>query len=492
MTNARKVLVIAHAFPPMGGIAVQRPLKLVRYLRPHGWEPVVLTTRDAYSATMDYSLLEEIPEGVEVVRVKDPVARLIGRMVQRSAGAEGTSTSATHGGSNGSTTATSAAVGTAATLGATGVRSWASILKRWLKAVKEALFIPDESVFWAIKAAWVGARLVRKHQIQCIYTTSGPHSTHLAGWLIRRWTGVEWIADFRDPWVGNLHYSHEGLRDKIERWLEGRVFRAASRVVTVTDLFAKMFVNRYPFAAEKVEVIRNGVDPSDFPVIPSNQPSRQGDAPFTFFYAGILYPRRSPARFLQALHLVLRSQRIRRQDIKVEFAGVFDYPGQTSNADLVRQLGLSDVVTVHGYMPRSEVIRRMQSAGALLLIGDDSPSANQYVPGKLYEYLFADRPVLALLQNGEASDIIRAAEAGVVVSPHDLQAIANAIVDLYIAHKRGVPFTPNRSEIMKYSRVEQTRQFAELFNRVVGSSGKESGQGVVGAHTTSSIGHSAP
>jgi glycosyltransferase involved in cell wall biosynthesis len=171
---------------------------------------------------------------------------------------------------------------------------------------------------------------------------------------------------------------------------------------------------------------------------------------------------------------------------------VFDYPGQTSNAELVRQLGLSDVVTVHGYMSRSEVIRRMQSAGALLLIGDDSPSANQYVPGKLYEYLFADRPVLALLQNGEASDIIRAAEAGVVVPPHDVQAIANAIVDLFMSHKRGVPFTPNRSEIMKYSRIEQTRQFAELFNRVVGASGNESGQGVVGAHTTSSIGHSAP
>jgi glycosyltransferase involved in cell wall biosynthesis len=448
----KTALIITYSFPPMGGIAVQRPLKFVKYIRQYGWEPVVLTTHGAYSATMDKSLLQDIPEGVAVERVADPVGKWIGMFVGGTAA----------GARDGAPGAAQVKSGRLAWIGRmkSGLKTK---LKSVLKTFKQTMFIPDESVLWALRAAWVGRKLVRKYNISCVYTTSGPNSTHLAGWMLRKWTGVPWVADFRDPWVDNIHYAHAGMRDKIERWMERKVFQTADTVVTVTDSFREMFVSKYPERAGSVEVIRNGVDPMDFPT-PVPPPE---NTPFTFFYAGILYPKRSPDKFLQALSVVLRYRRIRRTDVRVEFAGVFDYPGKTDNSDLVQRLGLSDVVTVHGYLPRSQVLERMQAADALLLIGESGSEGKQYVPGKLYEYLFAGRPIMALLEDGEAAQIIREANAGLVIHPRDVQEMADAIVQFVRNKLQGIqPKEPNIAEVAKYSRIEQTGQLVQLFHRL--------------------------
>ncbi len=448
----KTALIITYSFPPMGGIAVQRPLKFVKYLRHYGWEPVVLTTHGAYSATMDESLLQDIPEAVAVERVADPVGKWIGMFVGR------TET----GVRDDASSAPPMKSGLLARLARmkSGLKTK---LKSVLKTLKQTLFIPDEHVLWALRAAWVARKLVRKYNISCVYTTSGPNSTHLAGWILRKLTGVPWVADFRDPWVDNIHYTHSGMRDNIERWMERKVFHTADTVVTVTDSFREMFVSKYPERTGRVEVIRNGVDPTDFPA-PVSPPD---NTPFTFFYAGILYPKRSPDKFLQALSVVLRYRRIRRTDVKVEFAGVFDYPGKTDNSDLVHRLGLSDVVTVYGYLPRTQVLERMQVADALLLIGESGSEGKQYVPGKLYEYLFAGRPIMALLEDGEAARIVREANAGVVVHPRDVQEMADAIVQFVRNKLQGIqPKAPTIAEVSKYSRMEQTGQLVQLLNRL--------------------------
>ncbi|WP_051321829.1 glycosyltransferase family 4 protein [Alicyclobacillus contaminans] len=447
----RRILMVTYAFPPMGGIAVQRPLKFVQHLPRFGWEPMVLTTKDAYSATMDESLLQAVPAGTRIERIANPLSRLQRASVQW----------------NGDAPSANAAAGMPPRH---GPRAW---LRGGLKALKSALLIPDEYVWWAISAARHARSLVQYAGIDCVYTTSGPNSTHLVGLLLKQWTGVTWIADFRDPWVGNLHYHHRGLTDAVHRWMERKVMQRADVLMTVTEAFRDQFVETYPHTREKWQVIRNGADPMDFPAVQrSADDAAPGQRPLTIFYAGILYERRSPEPFLRALAQAIADGRLSKADIRVEFAGIFDYPGKRANAELVEQLQLQGLVHVHGYLPRTETLKRMQTADVLLLIGDTGPRSSDYVPGKLYEYLFANRPMLALVEEGEAANLVRQTRAGWVLPPQQVNAMADLLVSLVHAHRAGgVQYAPNREEQQKYSRVEQTRCFAECLNTTASACG---------------------
>ncbi len=436
--DRKSALMVSYLFPPLGGIGVQRPLKFVRYLGECGWNATVLTVSDAYSATPDPSLLREIPTEVEVIRISDPVSRFIGRAVSK--------TGVIH--------------ASLLDSGRKGILKRAA--RKWLKQLKDVCCVPDEMVLWALHAAWVGIKLVKNCKLDCIYTTSGPNSCHLAGLIIHWFTGVKWVADFRDPWTDNQHFYHTGLRRWFETWLEKQVFANADSIVTVTVSFKTLFETKFPQCKGHIHVIRNGVDPNDFPrvskqVFPSSR--------FTIFYAGILYPTRSPNTFLQALSRLIRYLRIAPADIRVQFAGVFDYPGKTDNWDLLKTLGLENMVEVLGYMPHHETLRYMQLADALLLIGERTNTANWYVPGKLYEYFYAKKPILALLKEGEAADLIREAHAGLVVDPSNPPLIADAIMNLYRNRLMGRVVTIGESEVEKYSRAAQARQLADIMQK---------------------------
>ena len=435
------VLIISYLFPPVGGIGVQRPLKFTRYLGQSDWHVTVLTTDGVYSATMDQKLVDEIPQAVNVFRINDPVSRWIGRFINSN---------------KDNVVATSPTAAASPTL--------KRRLGQWLKAAKDALLIPDESVLWAIQAAFTGSRLVRKHKISCIYTTSGPNSTHLAGMIIQRWTGAKWVADFRDPWIDNMHFQRTGLRKELETKLENQVFRRADAIITVTNSFRDLFASKYPNYQSKISVIRNGVDPNDYPLAPSIA-SHSG--PFTIFYAGILYPERSPAAFFEALSSLLQSGLIPATNIRVQFAGVFDYPGKNDHQQLLELHHLQQNVELLGYLSHNQVIEAMNKAHALLLIGEGQAQSAMYIPGKLYEYLYTQRPILALMQDGEGANIIRLANAGMVVPPKDTVQIAEAIHRMYQSFLDRIPFTPNESVIRQFSRIEQTNELAKLLNNLV-------------------------
>ncbi|WP_231493358.1 glycosyltransferase family 4 protein [Alicyclobacillus macrosporangiidus] len=437
--RAKTVLIICHAFPPVGGMAVQRPLKFARYLGGFGWKVTVLTSADVYAATMDPSLLQEVPADVTVVRVSDPVSKWVGKAISKTT----TSGGPTH--------------------RPTRLPWFKRMVRSTLKKLKQALFVPDEHVVWALFAAREGIKLAKELGVDCVYTTSGPNSTHVAGLLIHWLTRTKWVADFRDPWTDNFHFSHRGFRRRLEGWMERQVFHGASAVITVTDGFKALFDRKYPHVRKNIRVIRNGVDPSDFP---SESPYPKSDR-FTLLYAGILYPARSPAVFFQALSRLLRYGYVRRDEIRVQFAGVFDYPGYEDNRRLVEQLDLQEVVEVLGYLPRKEVLARMMSADALLLFGDRPSSARDYVPGKVYEYLYAGRPILALLPDCEAADIIRSANGGIVVDPYKPEAVAEALRSLMSWRSEDGQDAQRPGTVEMYTRQKQTQQLAALMDRLV-------------------------
>ncbi|SIS83229.1 glycosyltransferase family 4 protein [Alicyclobacillus vulcanalis] len=450
----RHALIVCHDFPPVGGIGVQRPLKFAKYLGDFGWQVTVLTADHVYSATLDPSLVEEIPASVRVIRVADPISMLLARMSgrwQEPSGAQG--------GKRGMGPEAAATSGPKGAPPADALRqpTWKRVAWRLWKGAQRHALIPDESVVWAIRAGWVARRLMRREAIDCLYTTSGPHSTQLAGLIATIATGAPWIADFRDPWTDNLHFHHSGWRAAIERQLERMVFRRASAIVTVTDGFWKLFAAKYPSRALDIHVIRNGVDEADFPPAPEPEAEPVGRRPFTFFYAGILYPGRSADALFHAVHRLLENGRVAPSQIRLQFAGVLDYPGHDHHARLIRELGLEDVVEPLGYLPRREALSRMLAADANLLIGDQAAQAKDYVPGKLYEYLFAGRPILAMLREGEAADFVRREQAGVVVPPDDPAAIAEAMLRLMTQ-----PAPARRALPAAYSRRAQAQALAQL------------------------------
>ncbi|GAA4704619.1 glycosyltransferase family 4 protein [Brevibacillus fulvus] len=450
MTRKKTVLLICYYFPPIGGGGVPRPLKMAKYLGQFGWNVHVLTVAPAYHATLDPSLLEQIPQDVQIHRA--PEWNLLPK---RSAG----------GGSAGTTVAAAAP----------GVMSQAKAkLRSLLKKIKPYLLIPDDQILWYPAALKLGRELMKQQQFDMIFSTSGPVTNHLIAQKLSAEFGCQWIADFRDPWTQNMHRSGIAWREKLEEKMEQRVMRQANAITTVTASFAKNFRQKYGESIQRLELIYNGFDREDFVgLIPMHEAPQK----FHAVYAGILYQKRNPRLLLRAIKQLIDEQKVDRRDLLLSFAGVFDYPGYSENRDCVEQLGLQDIVRVLGNLPHREALGLMKGADALLLIGDVTSDAGHYIPGKLYEYMGIGKPILALNKAGEATGIIQSFDLGQVADPEDFDAVKQAFYQLYQEWKQKRAQQEDQQEeqrqdyqerVKPYERKEQARQLAALMNELLG------------------------
>ncbi|NGQ94434.1 glycosyltransferase family 4 protein [Brevibacillus sp. SYP-B805] len=450
MTKTRNVLIIAYIFPPIGGGGVPRPLKMARYLGDFGWGVHVLTADPSYHATLDHTLLAQVPDEVVIHRAKEfsllPVPA-------PKAAAQG-------GGSPGEP----------------GRPSLAARMKRMvingLKKVKPYLLIPDDQILWYPQALKKGREIMRSHRIDAIFSTSGPVTNHLVAGRLAKEFGCRWIADFRDPWTQNMHRTGIAWRERLEERLEERVMTEADAITTVTATFAANFKRKYGERIRRLELIYNGFDRADFADL---EPAYAEEGKFHAVYAGILYQKRNPRLLLRAIRELIDEGMVERDDLLLSFAGVFDYPGYSENTDCVRELGLSDIVRIVGNLPHKEALRLMKSADVQLLIGDVSPDAGAYIPGKLYEYMGIGKPILALNMAGEATEIIQRFRLGQVADPTDKDAIKGAFLRLYrewkAGREEGQADDASRDadffeRVKPYERREQARQLASLLDEL--------------------------
>lgn len=454
MKGKQKVLLISYIFPPIGGGGVPRPLKMAKYLAEMGWEVHVLTVDVTYHATKDESLLKELPSNVFIHRAKEwnPVELLRGRPTLTSSGQAPTSASPQ--------------------VQPSGLKKLIkSHLIPWAKRVKNAAMIPDDMIGWLPDAVKLGEKVISDHKIPIMFSTSGPYTCHLVARSLKRKTKIKWIADFRDPWTQNMHRSGIKLREMWEEKMEQSVMDEANAITTVTQRFAENFRQKYSTSIKRMEVIYNGFDPQDY----KNIEVLPNDGKFTLIYPGIFYKERNPRLFLQAVAELLQENRINRSDLKLQFAGVFDYPGYTDNIDCVRKLQLEDMVEIMGNLPHKKALSAMKSADVLLLIGDTAPGSEAYIPGKLYEYMAIGHPILALSFEGESTGIIRRFQLGEVVDPLDKEAIKKAFLTLFQQwqqHKTEVsPESEKASqdeELIIYNRQFQAQQLDKLMSELLG------------------------
>jgi glycosyltransferase involved in cell wall biosynthesis len=408
----KKVLFVAYNFPPAGGAGVQRSLKFVKYLPTVGWEPIVITTTpDAYPVR-DESLKADIPPETPIYRAKSYDINSLRPAFKR--------------------------------LG----------LENLLTALNVALQLPDAALFWTRLARPLLSRAIEAHRPDVLYSSHGPASAHLLGMWAQHTFALPWVADFRDPWSGSqLMPYYPGYR-AINRRMERRVLRNADHVVTVSEPLAEDLQSLSQLENLPISVIENGYDAEDVvPFPPHNSP------PFTITYTGTFSRLRRPDAFLTAMDQLLNQERISADEVRVVIAG--------KNTE--RYVPTRPPFELRGYLDHRDLVKLRQETDLFLLVQNEVVENRRAYSGKLYEYLAANRPTLAIVpQDGVAAELVRRARAGSVV-PHHPERIADVVLRYYHDWKSGqADYTPDWKIIHRYSRRNLTGRLAELFEELTG------------------------
>jgi len=415
-----KLLLVTRHFPPGGGGGVQRPLKFAAHLPALGIETHVLAPDLPGAAATNGDL--ELPTQAWIHRVRY-VGPRAGRPSERLLDRQGL-----------------ARVGTQAAL------------------LGRRLLVPDENVPWSTVALPVAIRLVRREGIDVVLTTSPPPSLHLLGAAVKRTTGAAWVADLRDPLASHPHrrgYESRlaGLKESAVGGVGRLVASQADAIVAVSDAIAEEIRARDPKG--KVVTIANGCDFDDFAGL-QHHPSET----LRITHAGHFHGKRDPKPFLRAL------AESGLDDVVARFAGDF----RAEDREYAEALGLADRVELLGDVSRRRSLELQRDSEALLLLIPESGGRGRgVVTGKIYEYLAAERPILAVVPpDGAAAELVRDTGAGVVVASDDVDAIREALLDLHRRWRAGsLNGTPLSSEWRtRLSRGARVEELADVLRNV--------------------------
>jgi glycosyltransferase involved in cell wall biosynthesis len=413
-----KVLLVSLYFPPAGGGGVQRPLKFATHLPALGIETHVLAPDDPKWVHRDDELVPPTQAWVHRVRYLGPKGRLPAEELHGLKGLERAG------------------------------RKTALAFRRGL--------VPDENVTWNLTAIPASIRIVRREQIDVVITTSPPTSVHLIGAAVRRATGARWIADLRDSIVANPHRRTESAlvraKERTGQSVARSVARSADAVVAVSDPIAEELRT---LGAGRVETIPNGCDFEDFVGL-EYRPSQR----LRLTHTGSFFGRRSPRPILEALA---------GSDVDASLRFVGDF--RAADREWAAGLGLADRLELHPYLPRREVLAMQKDSEALLLLIPESGGRGRGVlSAKVFEYLAAERPILAAVPpDGAAADLIRETGAGTVVAPDDVEGLRAALVQLEADYRggrlNGTPLAPELRD--RLSRRKRAEELADLIRSLV-------------------------
>lgn len=435
--------MLCYYYPPLGGIGSQRSQKFALYLPRYGWRPIVLTPeRGNYS--IDRSLDDGTSRGVEVVRTRYAD---LSSMFKRAA-ANGKP-------SNGA--------GKGAIEGARPVEGGAAVefLRR---AVRNWFYIPDGQIGWYPFATRAGRLAIERRGADVIYSSSFPVTAHLAARKLKETTGRPWVADFRDLWTENHYRDYSSaFRKRVDQIIESGLLEAADVLVTVSETWADT-LRKLSGGRKRVEVIRNGFDACEFAGVERKQPDK-----WTITYVGGFYgAKQDPSAFLGALRRLIESGKVAREDVCFKVVG----PLETYVQNLLLRYGLADTLSVTGYVSHGESLANQVNSSLLLLILHGDQSNPGHVPGKLYEYLGARRPIMAIVPGDfEAARIIRDTGAGVAIDASDAAGIERSLLDSYLSFKSGVTQTCIESDLSAYERTQGAQHLAELMAELTSKSG---------------------
>lgn len=410
----KKVLWVSYLFPPLF-CGVGRQVKIAKYLPAYGWLPVVLSVeKSKFHPLYDAMVVKDIPQNVEVHRTWSLESRLL----------------------------------------MYGLPVLLHINPKWLH-------IPDRFVGWFPFAVREGLRIIRSQKVDAIYSTSLPNTCHLAAYVLKRRTGLPWVADFRDLWTQNTYVSYPRPVLGIENKMEAAVVRCADRITTINEPMRQDIQGKYPDQpAGKFTVIPHGFDPEDF--VTSNTDIKTSPDKFTICYAGSLYGRRKVDTFMYAVKELIDEDSSLNEKLNIRFVG-----NVSPARSLCHQLGLDRVVTFSGMVSHQEAWSYLENSDVLLFPLGTGELDEKASTGKLFEYLAIGKPLLALVPEGVAANIIRQANVGVIMNPEDKEGIKQAVGEMHRKWASGnLQIAPNKEVIEQYDVSKLARRFATIFDEL--------------------------
>ena len=405
-----KVLIVSLYFPPAGGGGVQRPLKFATHLPELGIETHVLAPDDPKWVHTDDELQPPTQAWIHRAHYLGPKGRRPREELHGSKGVD-------------------------------RLRLQASLFGR-------RLLVPDENVAWTLTAIPAAVRIARREGIDVVLTTSPPGSVHFVGAAVQRLVGTRWVADLRDSLLAHPHRRAESTalkaKEQTRRAVARLVARRADAIVAASEAIAEETGSLAPRAP--VVTIANGCDFDDFDGLEYHSGAR-----FRITHAGSFFGRRDPRPFLSALAAS-------DLDVVARFVGDF----RAADREWADTLDLGDHLELIPFAPRRRALELQRDSEALLLLIPEADGRGKGVlSGKVFEYLAAERPILAAVPpDGAAGALIRETGAGVVAAPDDVEALQTALRSLHGRWRAGTldgaPLSPElRARLDRRARVRE-------------------------------------
>lgn len=424
----KRALIITYYWPPAGGPGVQRWLKFVKYFREFDVEPIVYAPENPNYPLVDEKFASEIPSDIEILKqpINEPYrfAKLFSKKKTKQI--------------------------------SSGIISKKKIsaMEKLMLYVRGNFFIPDARVGWVNPSVKFLSKYIAEKPVDVLITTGPPHSLHLIALQLQKELKVKWIADFRDPWT-TIHY-HKSLRlnkasARKHKALEASVLKSAD-IITVTSPTTK---KEFGMITETpIEVITNGYDISE-------KIDVEMDSGFSISHIGSLLSERNPEVLWKVLAEICKDNSVFKEDLLLKFAGAVSAEVKQS----LERFQLMENCEFLGYVSHSEALRLQHNSQVLLLVEINSTETRAIIPGKLFEYLAAQRPIIALgPKESDIEGIINETNAGKFFSYWDEDVLKAEILQVYKDFKNGDLRIVSEG-IEKYSRRELTRQMALLIEK---------------------------
>ena len=427
----KRVLVITYYWPPVGGSGVQRWVKFAKYLPSEGWQPVIYTPENPDLSSKDESLLADIPAEAEII--KRPICEPYG-IYRKLTGSKGQ-------------------IKIEANPGGDGKKSLLKKISMWIRG---NFFMPDPRCLWIRPSVRFLKKYLKEHPVDVIVSTGPPQSMHLIARKVSLATGVPWVADFRDPWTKIFYFKHLMLSRRAERKhhrLEQSVLDDASAVVAVSPLVQEDFAR---MTSTPVHLVTNGYDESDY--LESVTP----DGNFNVVHTGLLTAEGNPRELWKALGAKCRADKAFAEKFRLILAGKTDEKVLQS----ISEAGLASYLTNLGYIDHDKAVREQRKATVLILPIREEPETKAILPGKLFEYLAARRPVLGVgTSEGAMATVLHQTGAGKIFDWDDSAGISAYIDSLWEKISTGNSLEQS-ADIEKYSRRMTTRQMVGIFEEL--------------------------
>lgn len=422
----KKILIITYYFPPAGGPGVQRWLKFVKYLPDFNIQPIVYIPENPTYPIIDEDLENEISDKAIILKKKIFEPYSLASIFSKK-----------------KTKKISSGI-------IPNIRKQTRI-EKMLLWIRGNLFIPDARVLWVKPSVIYLEKYIKDHAIDTVITTGPPHSLHLIGLQLKKKLNINWIADFRDPWTTIGYHKALKLSDNSRRKhknLEKEVLNTADTIIVTSNNTKTEFQS---ITTKPIEVITNGYDVEKVVSEPL-------DEKFTLAHIGSLLSERNPTILWQSLSELVKEIPSFANHFQLKLIGTVSQ----EILDTICSYNLQNTLNNLGYLPHKEAILHQRKSQVLLLIEINSIDTKSIIPGKLFEYMVSERPIIAIGPHGsDFAAIITNTNTGVFFDYAEKDKLKSVILEYYNQFLEG-KLKSNAVGLQQYSRKNLTEKLAKL------------------------------